>query len=49
MKPLTEPEIRAAFVNCTKGEAERLNVLSLAQLICATRRTGLIGLPHGGC
>ncbi len=26
MKPLTEPEIRAAFVNCTKGEARRLNV-----------------------
>ncbi|WP_328958855.1 FBP domain-containing protein [Kitasatospora purpeofusca] len=26
MKPLTEPEIRAAFVNCTKGEASRLNV-----------------------
>ncbi|MER5355660.1 FBP domain-containing protein [Kitasatospora sp. NPDC002551] len=26
MKPLTEPEIRAAFVNCTKGEAARLNV-----------------------
>lgn len=26
MKPLTEQEIRAAFVNCTKGEAKRLNV-----------------------
>jgi hypothetical protein len=26
VKPLTEPEIRAAFVNCTKGEARRLNV-----------------------
>ncbi|HEY6496127.1 MAG TPA: FBP domain-containing protein [Trebonia sp.] len=26
MNPLTEPEIRAAFVNCTKGEARRLNV-----------------------
>lgn len=26
MKPLAEPEIRAAFVNCTKGEARRLNV-----------------------
>jgi hypothetical protein len=26
VKPLTEPEIRAAFVNCTKGEAKRLNV-----------------------
>lgn len=26
MKPLTDPEIRAAFVNCTKGEARRLNV-----------------------
>ncbi|KJS59850.1 FBP domain-containing protein [Streptomyces rubellomurinus] len=26
MKPLTEPEIRAAFVNCTKGEAKRLHV-----------------------
>ncbi|MFC5663945.1 FBP domain-containing protein [Kitasatospora misakiensis] len=26
MKPLTEPEIRAAFVNCTKGEASRLNI-----------------------
>ncbi len=26
MNPLTEPEIRAAFVNCTKGEAKRLNV-----------------------
>lgn len=26
MKPLTEREIRAAFVNCTKGEAKRLFV-----------------------
>ncbi|KJY24869.1 MULTISPECIES: FBP domain-containing protein [Streptomyces] len=26
MKPLTEQEIRAAFVNCTKGEAKRLPV-----------------------
>lgn len=26
VKPLTEPEIRAAFVNCTKGEAKRLFV-----------------------
>ena len=26
MKPLAEPEIRAAFVNCTKGEARRLNM-----------------------
>ena len=26
MQPLTEPVIRAAFVNCTKGEAKRLNV-----------------------
>lgn len=26
MKPLTDPEIRAAFVNCTKGEAKRLSV-----------------------
>jgi hypothetical protein len=26
VKPLTDPEIRAAFVNCTKGEAKRLNV-----------------------
>ncbi|WP_189309099.1 FBP domain-containing protein [Streptomyces brasiliensis] len=26
MKPLTEQEIRAAFVNCTKGEAKRLFV-----------------------
>ncbi|MFI6347729.1 FBP domain-containing protein [Streptomyces sp. NPDC050560] len=26
MKPLTEKEIRAAFVNCTKGEAKRLYV-----------------------
>ena len=24
MMPLTEQEIRAAFVNCTKGEARRL-------------------------
>lgn len=26
MKPLTEPEIRAAFVNCTMGETKRLSV-----------------------
>jgi hypothetical protein len=26
MEPLTEPEIRAAFVNCSKGEAKRLSV-----------------------
>lgn len=26
VKPLTEPEIRAAFVNCSKGEAKRLNL-----------------------
>ncbi|MCI3273700.1 FBP domain-containing protein [Streptomyces cylindrosporus] len=26
MEPLTEQEIRAAFVNCSKGEAKRLNV-----------------------
>jgi treble-clef zinc-finger protein len=26
MTPLTEQEIRAAFVNCTKGEAKRLSV-----------------------
>ncbi|WP_405815517.1 FBP domain-containing protein [Streptomyces sp. NBC_01390] len=26
MEPLTEQEIRAAFVNCTKGEAQRLAV-----------------------
>ena len=26
MNPLTEPQIRAAFVNLTKGEATRLNV-----------------------
>jgi FBP C-terminal treble-clef zinc-finger len=26
VKALTEPEIRAAFVNCTKGAARRLNV-----------------------
>lgn len=26
MQTLTEPEIRSAFVNCTKGEAKRLNV-----------------------
>lgn len=26
MEPLTEQEIRAAFVNCTKGEAKRLMV-----------------------
>ncbi|NED82069.1 FBP domain-containing protein, partial [Streptomyces sp. SID11233] len=26
MKPLTDPEIRAAFVNCSKGEAKRLHI-----------------------
>ncbi|MCQ4212014.1 FBP domain-containing protein [Streptomyces longispororuber] len=26
MNPLTEQEIRAAFVNCSKGEAKRLNI-----------------------
>ncbi|MEU9284275.1 FBP domain-containing protein [Streptomyces sp. NPDC048275] len=26
MRPLTEQEIRTAFVNCTKGEAKRLSV-----------------------
>ncbi|GAA4374042.1 FBP domain-containing protein [Nocardioides caricicola] len=26
MRPVAEPEIRAAFVNCTKGEARRLNL-----------------------
>lgn len=26
MKPMTEHEIRTAFVNCTKGEAKRLSV-----------------------
>jgi treble-clef zinc-finger protein len=26
MKPLTEQEIRTAFVNCTKGEAKRMHV-----------------------
>ncbi|ATE55493.1 FBP domain-containing protein [Actinosynnema pretiosum] len=26
MRPLTEQEIRGAFVNCSKGEAKRLNV-----------------------
>ena len=26
VKPLTEPEIRAAFVNCSKGEAKRANI-----------------------
>jgi FBP C-terminal treble-clef zinc-finger len=26
VKPLTEQEIRAAFVNCSQGEAKRLNV-----------------------
>jgi len=33
VKPLTEPEIRAAFVNCSKGEAKRLNLpRNLAEL-----------------
>lgn len=26
MRPVAEPEIRAAFVNCAKGEARRLNL-----------------------
>ena len=26
VRPVAEPEIRAAFVNCTKGEAKRLNL-----------------------
>ena len=26
MKPLTEDEIRASFINCSKGEARRLNL-----------------------
>ncbi len=26
MSPLTEPELRASFVNCSKGEAKRLNI-----------------------
>jgi hypothetical protein len=26
VKPLTEPEIRAAFVNCSKGEAKRAGI-----------------------
>ncbi|MFG1942271.1 FBP domain-containing protein [Nonomuraea sp. NPDC048826] len=26
MRPLTEPQIRTSFVNCTKGEASRLHV-----------------------
>jgi len=26
MEPLTEPQIRAAFVNCSKGEAKRLSL-----------------------
>jgi hypothetical protein len=26
MEPMTEPQIRAAFVNCSKGEAKRLTV-----------------------
>lgn len=26
MQPLTEPELRAAFVNCSRGEAQRLNL-----------------------
>lgn len=26
MRPLTERDIRASFINCTKGEAKRLNV-----------------------
>lgn len=26
MRPVAEPEIRAAFVNCTKGDAKRMNL-----------------------
>ena len=26
VRPLTEPDIRASFVNCSKGEARRLNL-----------------------
>lgn len=26
MRPVAEPEIRASFVNCTKGEAKRMNL-----------------------
>ncbi|MGW0734069.1 FBP domain-containing protein [Streptomyces sp. NPDC002851] len=26
MQPLTEPEVRASFVNCSKGEARRINI-----------------------
>ncbi|WP_432825103.1 FBP domain-containing protein [Dactylosporangium sp. CA-092794] len=26
MRPLTEPDIRAAFVNCSRGEAQRVHV-----------------------
>ncbi|HET9171825.1 MAG TPA: FBP domain-containing protein [Actinospica sp.] len=26
MRPVTEPEIRACFINCSKGEAQRLNL-----------------------
>ncbi|NSC25276.1 hypothetical protein FM076_30640 [Streptomyces albus subsp. chlorinus] len=26
MEPLTDPEIRACFVNCSKGEARRMYV-----------------------
>jgi hypothetical protein len=31
MKPLAEQEIRAAFVNCTDGEAKRLSVRVLGR------------------
>ena len=30
MEPLTEPEIRASFANCSKGEAGRIKVPDLA-------------------
>ncbi|NGN69824.1 FBP domain-containing protein [Streptomyces sp. A7024] len=30
MEPLTEAQIRSSFINCTKGEAKRLNLPDLA-------------------
>ncbi|HEY9564918.1 MAG TPA: FBP domain-containing protein [Nocardioides sp.] len=32
MEPLTEPEIRASFVNCTKGEAKRAGLPDLDEV-----------------
>ncbi|MDH6141442.1 MULTISPECIES: FBP domain-containing protein [Kitasatospora] len=33
MKPVTEPDLRASFVNCSKGEAKRVNLpRNLAEL-----------------